>query len=58
LILLCNEGEDAQRTSAVGESILADVLSAKISREQALGQASPKVKQYDYFFLAELLFSR
>ncbi|SDO51433.1 hypothetical protein SAMN04488053_11629 [Alkalicoccus daliensis] len=44
--------------SAVGESILADVLSVKISREQALGQDSPKVKQYDYFFLVKLLFSR
>ncbi|WP_090841889.1 hypothetical protein [Alkalicoccus daliensis] len=30
----------------------------EISREQALEQASPKVKQQYYFFLAELLFSR
>ncbi|SDN40293.1 hypothetical protein SAMN04488053_101742 [Alkalicoccus daliensis] len=44
--------------SAVGESILAVVLSVKISREQALGQDYPNVKQQYYFFLAVLLFSR
>ena len=55
--MLCNEGGDTRRISAVRESILADGSPAKISRAQALGEAPSRVQQrYDH--LIDELFSR